>query len=360
MTDRRDPTRSAGLRKYGRGLVNRRVFNLGQRLRQAIQEHDVAGLREADQAVPVAFINWATSASYRLARADGSIDHIIEQTLLSPPEWPHDLLVKAVEHGIALVEQELRASLGQLDASEVSRLQADAATIEVRGIAGETKRRMLRLVVSALESKAKPETVMREVRKIVEKITRLRLHMMVNTSVVRSVNAGKLLAYESVGIERVGIDPEWVPAVRARQRDSVACGHAHRGLVVSIADAKSRKAKRGARVKANKAKRARRGRSVEEAILAAAFPETGAVAEAIETLLEEVEEAEADETGLYNILTAGDDRVCVDCEDAASAGPYTLDEARDLLPMHVNCRCAVVSLDDERFAQQQEESEEWF
>ena len=57
MTNHRDPTRSAGLRKHGRTLVNRRVYSLYQRLRQALQEHDVIGLRAGDNMAspPLAF-----------------------------------------------------------------------------------------------------------------------------------------------------------------------------------------------------------------------------------------------------------------------------------------------------------------
>lgn len=38
--------------------------------------------------------------------------------------------------------------------------------------------------------------------------------------------------------------------------------------------------------------------------------------------------------------TARDDRVCQECQDAAERGPYTLEEARGMLPLHPNCRCA--------------------
>ena len=41
-----------------------------------------------------------------------------------------------------------------------------------------------------------------------------------------------------------------------------------------------------------------------------------------------------------NVLTAGDDKVCQECEDLAAGGPYSLEEAQGRLPAHVNCRCA--------------------
>ena len=43
-----------------------------------------------------------------------------------------------------------------------------------------------------------------------------------------------------------------------------------------------------------------------------------------------------------NVLTAGDDRVCFRCEDASEEGPYSLEEAQGILPLHVGCRCAWV------------------
>lgn len=60
---------------------------------------------------------------------------------------------------------------------------------------------------------------------------------------------------------------------------------------------------------------------------------------------------------LVNVLTAGDDLVCQDCEDYADSGPYDIDEIE--LPIHENCRCAIVPADDARFAAP-ELSEEWF
>lgn len=38
--------------------------------------------------------------------------------------------------------------------------------------------------------------------------------------------------------------------------------------------------------------------------------------------------------------TAQDASVCAECDAAAQAGPYTIDEARTMIPLHPNCRCA--------------------
>lgn len=358
MINRRDPTRSAGLRRHGRALVNRRVHALHLRLRQGLSEQDVVGLRaQAATSPPLAFINWIESVSHKMARAESMIGLLIDQTLTTPMGWPRELIERAVEHGIELVEAELSTSLGRLDAGEVSRLHSHAATSEVRGIAGETERRLLRHVVRAIETKQSPEALMREVRATLEKITRLRLHLMINTGVVRAVNAGKLFAYASEGIDQVGIDPEWLP--HTHQRDSAA-GHPRADLVPLILDARSKKAKRRERVAKNKAKRVRRKRGVAEELLkeiaANAFGQqaTGFA----ERVLEVIEEAE-DPVTMVNVLTAGDDKVCQECEDIASDGPYELEEARDLIPAHPNCRCSFIPFGDKRFAPIEEQLEEW-
>lgn len=40
------------------------------------------------------------------------------------------------------------------------------------------------------------------------------------------------------------------------------------------------------------------------------------------------------------VLTAGDYKVCLRCEEIAAEGPYDIDEARTLIPAHPHCRCA--------------------
>jgi hypothetical protein len=354
VSNRRDPTRSAGLRKHGRALVTRRVFELHRGLRQGFQEHDVVGLRAAETtSPPLAFINWMESVSHKLARAEGLIEHVIELNLTTPQDWPRDLIEKSVERGIELVEAELRTSLMQLDASEVVKLHAAEATSEVRGIAGETMRRMVRHVVRALDTKAKPEVLMREMRATLEKITKLRLNLMINTSVVRAVNAGKLFAYEAEGITQVGVDPEWIP-------HDHALGHHHRDSSALVDAPRTRKAKRRARVARNKAKRSRK-RTVEEVLVAeiAANVFGEQAAGFAEEALGLIEAAEEEEVVLVGVLTAGDDKVCQDCEDIAEGGPYEIDEARELIPAHPNCRCAFIPWGDKRFAPIMEQEEEW-
>ena len=65
-----------------------------------------------------------------------------------------------------------------------------------------------------------------------------------------------------------------------------------------------------------------------------------------------------DDEDLVEVLTAGDNDVCEECQDISDEGPYDLDEAESLIPAHPNCRCAFVPWDDERFAGVRDEFKE--
>ena len=66
--------------------------------------------------------------------------------------------------------------------------------------------------------------------------------------------------------------------------------------------------------------------------------------------VKKVEQYLGEEPLEVGILTAGDDRVCDECDDYAAGAPYDIDEVEDSLPIHPNCRCTWFPWDDKRFA----------
>lgn len=295
--NRRDPTRSGGLRRHGRALVNRRIFDLHSGLRHAIQEQDVIGLRQNKELQPQ-FLSWMENNAQKLGRVEPVLQRLVEVTLSEPPaDWLSLTISAAVERGVTQAIRELSIAIEQPDPSELNEFHTAKVALEVQGIGWETKRRILRHVGKALESRQRPAELMREIRLSLENVTRRRLILLVNTAVVSALNAGKLFTYRNNGITRVGIQPEWLPDTYARKRHSVA-DHNHRRRTSIWRDAE-----------------------------------------------------------LVNVLTAGDDNVCEDCEDIAGDGPYTLDEAQGLIPAHPNCRCAFVPEGDKRFAESMERLE---
>jgi hypothetical protein len=290
---RRDPTRSSGIRRHGRGVINRRVFELHKGLRQAIQEQDVIGLKET----PSQFMSWVENNAQKIGRTEPVMQRLVESSVSQPSDWLTETIAAAVFRGVAQALRELKNDQQLLDLSEVIEFHGLKTAHEVQGIGWETKRRFLRHVGNALEKKQRPAELMREMRATLENVTRRRLILLVNTAVVGALNAGKLLAYRENGILQVGIEPEWLPAPN---RHSVgdrrhSMGHSHRHHLRDEA--------------------------------------------------------------LVNVLTAGDDDVCDECEDIAGDGPYDLEEAAGLIPAHPNCRCAFVPFGDRRYAEIEEQRE---
>ena len=55
------------------------------------------------------------------------------------------------------------------------------------------------------------------------------------------------------------------------------------------------------------------------------------------------EQAEADGINIEaEVSTAQDGKVCEQCKALADNGPYTLEQARGMIPAHPNCRCAMI------------------
>ena len=284
-------------------MVTRKVIELHRGLRQAVLDYDVAGLREREPAMT--FINWGEASSHRLQRTESVIQATVDTALLNPPDWLGGLIERAVQKGVDQAAQELKASLDHLNIDDALAVHAFAVMSEVTGIANETIRRTLRHVSDAVERKTSPEILMRDLRIVLEKITKFRLNMLVNTAVVRAVNAGKIVAYKDQGIRQVGVTPEWMPVP-----------HMH--------DAKKKTKKATPKKKKGK-------------VVAVWSPDPL----------------------LVNVLTSGDDKVCDDCNDLAEDGPYDIDTAQELIPSHPNCRCAFVPFDDKRYAPVEEQDEEW-
>lgn len=308
-----DPSRSSSLRRRGRGLVNTRVFSLVKRLRVLLQEYDVPGLGLGVNA-PSNYQPWFEKPSARLARTEVMLRKVVEEEVAHPPDWLSALVTAAVGRGVARAGKELAMAHGGLDIREVSHMLSASVTLELQGISAETQRRVLRSVVKAMVMMRTPQDLMREVRVTLERVTRNRLIALVNTETVRAVNAGKLLAYKAGGVKLVGVEPEYIPAsLRRTHKD-----HHFRDAANPYAQS----------------------------------PRTQERRERAERILEEVAGSGVE------VLTAGDDLVCEECEDIASGGPYTLDEARGLIPAHPNCRCSFVPVEDQRYAAAEHEEHE--
>jgi len=135
--------------------------------------------------------------------------------------------------------------------SKVELLYQRAFT-ELEGVTAAMDQQMSRILANGLVAGHGPRKIARNLRDNVTKMTNTRALTIARTEIVRAHSEGQLDAFELLGVEKVGVQVEW--------------------------------------------------------------------------------------------LTAGDDRVCEQCNELEGA-IFTIDEARDLIPRHPNCRCAWIPAD---------------
>jgi hypothetical protein len=193
------------------------------------------------------------------------------------------------------------------------------AASELSGICAAFSQRATRALAHGLLSKQRPDKIAREIATLVDTIGKTRGRMLVNYAVVKAFNGASLDAFRQAGFKKVGTIPEKLRVargphgkhlVRDEARITPQRRHGGTGRFIPFHEAPTPKER-----------------------------------EAIETGLGRIRRL-----GRLDILTAGDDAVCFRCEEASDDGPYSIDDAEGLLPIHVGCRCAWVPVEDERFA----------
>jgi hypothetical protein len=160
-------------------------------------------------------------------------------------------------------------------------LHLEHAQRELAGIGAAMTQRIARTVAAHAGTKSHPLAMYRSVLHTLQTVGANRLNAFANVTTVRLHNAGRLAAFRQGGVTAVGVQAERLPAKLSPP---------------------SRPPLRS------------------DALLDKEIPETT----------------------LVNVMTAGDDRVCDECDGIAAAGPYDIEAAEGLIPAHPNCRCVFV------------------
>lgn len=218
---------------------------------------------------------------------------------------------------------------------------ASLAQSELQGICDAFAQQVSRIVAHALLTRRRPREVARAIRRLVADVGVQRSLMMADWLVTKAHAASTLAGLQAAGVTHVGTVPEgmergsaWpagpsAPASAsgeqiedaARKRPQHRHPRSGQFVTKAVATREHGREKSGRFGKAPPVWRRRTMKQRER--LEAAF-----------------EESEAD------VLTAGDDKVCAKCQDISDDGPYTIAEAMDLVPVHVNCRCLFVPAGD--------------
>ncbi len=207
------------------------------------------------------------------------LDAAIREVVLRDKNWIRYSVLEAYALGRRHAWDSLGRVIDRVKKLERGDAIATLAYIELQGIAEATSQRVVRAVAEGMLAGRPKGMIMRHAFLAIDKVARARTISWVNTFVVRAHNESLLDTFELAGVRTVGIVPEMV-----RRRESQT--------------------------------------KIPPRVISP-------VRDALDILLVEVS-------------TAGDAKVCPECEDIAESGPYEIVAARMLLPAHPNCRCTFV------------------
>ncbi len=293
----RDPTSTGPLRGKFRNDLDRRWARLRVLVREAISQANILNLGPPtiSSIANVAAQHGPLPGVDKVQGFSRWIEEAMRQIVLGGQgEWA----ARYVDDAVELATQRAEHLVGRVRkinavADQRSQHLGSWAEAELRGICDAVSQQAVRAAAQCIMLRKRPAAVARAVCDRINAIGRTRSRQMADHVVVKSFSLATLDAYRAMGISHVGIVPEHLPKIEQTKHGKTF------------------------------ARDAKRRRKVD---------------------LDVVE-----------VLTAGDDQVCELCQDISDDGPYTLDDAEELIPAHINCRCGFIPADDARFASVHEE-----
>lgn len=307
VTPSGDPTGTGDIRKRNRTLIDLRWRKFTQLVKQAVVEQDMLNLRpDKPTALGLALSGMGQDAKTKAFQTwvDATLNRIV---LEGQADYLDPMIEIAYRRGLLRAQRLSKAVVAPNMRDVIWNLQQLTLT-ELQGICEAVSQRLVRLAANAQLDSVKPQALFVEAKKGVESIGMVRSHALVDVMVVKTHGQATLDTFEAAGIKKVGLLPETVRPVRTTSRTSDA----------TETNPTPRSARELSRTKVPTAKTLQSITRAEQRI------ERKFKAEEVE------------------VVTAGDDLVCPECEDISADGPYTINEARSLIPAHPHCRCTFV------------------
>lgn len=297
-----DPTGTAGIRRALNTSLASSWRQVAALIREQLVSRDLLGLKSQSPMASMMQMQVLLNGSDKLEVFKAYLDSVLQSVVTG------NASVKALEAALNKSYAKGVKFAGEIIERRVSPTQrdnrvsffVDSCLMELRGIAATVIQQSMRAIAYGINANSAPTLIMREVSRVIEGVGVKRTDLMVEDIVVRAYGNAALDVYEAAGIEQVGLIAESRPLMR-------------------VQDA-SRKVKRpGSRTRTRTPSRTTIYR--------------------IERLERELEQA----LGKWvRVQTAGDSKVCKVCEAIEEDGPYTIDQARSLIPAHPRCRCAFI------------------
>lgn len=298
-----DPTGTLDIRRsYGSKGEQRWRKVLGILVQQLGQSRDILGLDPAHLSV--------LASDNRVRALQSWLSDLIGRVVIEGSgEWLRPMVAisyaRAVARGMRLTKKPIQPSDQQ---STIGALWA-LSVAELQGIGEAAVQQIVREASLAILHHDRPTNLVRAVQGRIKAIGITRTRAMVELMVVKAFSTGTLDQFAAAGIKQVGLIPETIP--RPRVGDA------------RITDAPLRS---GPGALINRLTGATSQRTIQR---------IRKVARGLESF------------ALVNVETAGDEDVCPICQDIEDDNPYSINEARSLIPAHPRCRCAFMPLEDD-------------
>jgi hypothetical protein len=302
-----DPTKTTDIRLRYASVVTYRWNRLRAQLRDAIVTQDMLGL-DGNKQTALSISMRGLPVDSKIRAFQGWLDHTLQRVTLENDTTYLDPMVaqayaRAVARGMKLTKSKA-APPGMADA--ISALQQLTMT-EMQGINEAVSQRIVRQATYALMQNSSPKDLFLEASDAINAIGMTRSRALVETMVAKAHSTGTLDQFAAAGVKTVGLIPESKPIRRDSQFKVDAPAGTGPGSRIS--------------------------REVQPS--ASTIGRIARAQQAVEAL------------GEVDIVTAGDEDVCQECQDLEDEGPYSIDEARSLIPAHPWCRCAFVPTSEE-------------
>lgn len=296
VVKRADPTGTFRLRRSAVAQSWMRFKAVRTILKKAIVEQDMLGLKPGSMS-PIAV---ALAPGNRQIAFQTWIDDVMRRVIIEEGKWMQPIVAqaytKAVARGMRLTQSAIAPDVA---ANAVANMWTLAVT-ELQGIVEAVSQRIMREATLAMVHRGTPRETFKSMEVAFDKVGLRRVKALLDMIVVKSFTAGTLDQFEAAGIRIVGLVSELKPMFR---------------------DAKRKRKGPGSRIGREEAPSRR----------------TVGRIRAVQRELEGLQQVE--------VMTAGDNRVCEECEAIEENNPYTLNEARSLIPAHIECRCAFVPVE---------------
>lgn len=290
-----DPTGTLKLNRRFSSLLMFRYRRIEMVLRRAIVQQDILGIKPGSMS-PLAL---AAGPGGQQLGFQSWFDNLLSTIVAEDGSWMRTFVAQAYMIGLKrAIRLTGKAQAVPDSMRDQVKVLTTLALTELQGVNEAVSQRVMRIASNAILGKGDPKRVLSEMLQAVRQVGINRSRAMSAMVLVKTHATATLDLLEQAGHTHVYLVPELKP----------------------IRDAEGPGSRSGRKAEGPSARTIRRIRAVQRKL---------------------------ERTQMVNVATAGDKKVCPICEGIEEDGPYTINQARTLIPAHPQCRCAFVPVDVE-------------